>query len=358
MFGSVIAGGQLVGTAVADPNNDAVAKLNELSRQAEATAEAANSAKIDLAAKLAAQRDAERAVAADEAVVTAAKTTVSTFQVDIDKAAVAAYMGGNTSGYNAVLTADSPQNLIDQMSAQDMVGSNLRARMDSYRAALKSATDAEQRSRDTADKARQAADDAKNLRAGLQAKQSQLQLQIASVKSQYGVLTPQQRAALAAPAPVPPVARPLPNPDADPDNPDAGPMMQAAAAAPLPEAAIGGGGGSSVGASAVAAALTRIGSPYVWGAAGPNAFDCSGLVMWAFGQQGVSLPHSSQALARGGTPVAMSDIQPGDLITYYGDASHVGIYIGDGMMVHASTFGQPVLVAPMNNAPIHNVRRY
>ena len=51
-------------------------------------------------------------------------------------------------------------------------------------------------------------------------------------------------------------------------------------------------------------------------------------------------------------------MQPGDLVTYYSDASHVGIYIGDGMMVHASTYGSPVAVAPVNNAPIHNVRRY
>ena len=80
--------------------------------------------------------------------------------------------------------------------------------------------------------------------------------------------------------------------------------------------------------------------------------------MWAFQQAGISLPHSSQALAQGGQPVSMDQMQPGDLVTYYSDASHVGIYIGDGMMVHASTYGTPVRVAPVDNAPIHNVRRY
>ena len=108
----------------------------------------------------------------------------------------------------------------------------------------------------------------------------------------------------------------------------------------------------------IQAALSRIGSPYSWGAAGPNAFDCSGLVMWSFQQAGIALPHSSQALAAGGQPVSMSDMQPGDLVTYYSDASHVAIYIGDGMMVHASTYGTPVRVAPVGNAPIYNVRRY
>ena len=108
----------------------------------------------------------------------------------------------------------------------------------------------------------------------------------------------------------------------------------------------------------IQAALSRIGSPYSWGASGPNAFDCSGLVMWSFQQAGVSLPHSSQALAAGGVPVSMSDMQPGDLVTYSSDASHVAIYIGDGMMVHASTYGTPVRVAPVGDAPIYNVRRY
>ena len=65
-----------------------------------------------------------------------------------------------------------------------------------------------------------------------------------------------------------------------------------------------------------------------------------------------------EALARGGQPVSMDQMQPGDLVTYYSDASHVGIYIGDGMMVHASTYGTPVRVAPVDNAPIYNVRRY
>ena len=65
-----------------------------------------------------------------------------------------------------------------------------------------------------------------------------------------------------------------------------------------------------------------------------------------------------QALAQGGQPVSMDQMQPGDLVTYYSDASHVAIYIGDGMMVHASTFGVPVRVAPVDNAPIFNVRRY
>jgi cell wall-associated NlpC family hydrolase len=115
---------------------------------------------------------------------------------------------------------------------------------------------------------------------------------------------------------------------------------------------------SGDGAAVVQAALTRVGSPYSWGATGPNAFDCWGLIKCAFLQNGKSLPRSSQALAQGGQPVAISDLQPGDIVTFYSDVSHAGIYIGDGLMVHASTYGTPVRVAPISSAPIHNACRY
>ncbi|HZU50160.1 MAG TPA: NlpC/P60 family protein, partial [Mycobacterium sp.] len=126
-----------------------------------------------------------------------------------------------------------------------------------------------------------------------------------------------------------------------------------------PDALPPAGPGSGAAAVAVQAALTQVGQPYSWGGAAPGGFDCSGLVMWAFQQAGIPLPHSSQALANGGQPVALSDLQPGDVLTFYSDASHTGIYIGDGLMVHSSTYGQPVRVVPMTSSgPIHNARRY
>jgi cell wall-associated NlpC family hydrolase len=112
-------------------------------------------------------------------------------------------------------------------------------------------------------------------------------------------------------------------------------------------------------ATVVQAALTQVGSSYVWGGAAPGGFDCSGLVMWAFQQAGIALPHSSQAQSEGGQPVALSDLQPGDVLTFYSDASHSGIYVGDGMVIHSSTYGVPVRVVPMGAAgPIHDARRY
>ena len=103
----------------------------------------------------------------------------------------------------------------------------------------------------------------------------------------------------------------------------------------------------TVGAQALQAALTRRGDPYVWGAAGPSSFDCSGLVVWAYEQVGITLPHFTGDLWNSGVHVPRSDLEPGDLVFFYADISHVGIYIGDGLMIDAPDFGETVQVQPV-----------
>jgi len=106
---------------------------------------------------------------------------------------------------------------------------------------------------------------------------------------------------------------------------------------------------SSIGAGVVQAAMSRLGRPYVWGAAGPEEFDCSGLVVWSFAQAGrPGMPHYTGSLMAGGTPVSTSDLQPGDLVFFYG-GSHVGIYIGGGQFVHAPHTGTVVQVASLGS---------
>jgi cell wall-associated NlpC family hydrolase len=344
---------------VADPAEDAMAKLNQLSRQAEQTTEAMHSAQLDLNQKLAVQQAAEKKHAADQATVDAAKARLAMFQTAVNKLAAATYMGGRVDGMAAILTAESPQGLIDNLAMQRLMATQMRTQMANFRVAGEEATKAEQASAKSAAAARSAAEQAAAVRASLQSKQSQLQVQIAIVKSQYVSLSPQQRDALADPGPIP-AAAPAPGapaPDALP--PGMPPGGQAPGDAPpngmMPGPIPGGGDRATV----VQAALTQVGSSYVWGGASPGAFDCSGLVMWAFQQAGISLPHSSQAQSQGGQPVALSDLQPGDVLTFYSDASHSGIYVGDGMVIHSSTYGVPVRVVPMNAAgPIHDARRY
>jgi peptidoglycan DL-endopeptidase CwlO len=105
--------------------------------------------------------------------------------------------------------------------------------------------------------------------------------------------------------------------------------------------------GDTVGEQALRYALTRIGDPYVWGAAGPGEFDCSGLVMWSYAQVGISLLHYTGDQWDEGQHVSQSQLQPGDLVFFFQDISHVGMYIGNGMMVDAPSAGQDVMVQPV-----------
>jgi cell wall-associated NlpC family hydrolase len=104
-------------------------------------------------------------------------------------------------------------------------------------------------------------------------------------------------------------------------------------------------------------ALSKLGSPYRYGATGPDAFDCSGLVNWAFKNAGVALPRTSRALSQVGTPIARADLQPGDLVFFYQPVSHVAIYIGDGKVVHASNRRDPVKISNLANMQFTSARR-
>jgi peptidoglycan DL-endopeptidase CwlO len=104
---------------------------------------------------------------------------------------------------------------------------------------------------------------------------------------------------------------------------------------------------NTIGAQALRWALRARGSPYVWGAAGPHAFDCSGLVLWAYAHVGISLPHLAAAQYNMGIHVGRNQLQPGDLVFFYSDIGHVGLYIGNDLMVDAPDFGEVVQVQPV-----------
>jgi cell wall-associated NlpC family hydrolase len=110
-------------------------------------------------------------------------------------------------------------------------------------------------------------------------------------------------------------------------------------------------------AAALAAARSALGKPYVWGANGPSGFDCSGLMQWSYAQAGVSLPRTSQAQRYAGHQVPLSQAQPGDLVVYRSDASHVGMYVGNGQVIHAPYPGAPVRYDPVGMMPVASVTR-
>jgi peptidoglycan DL-endopeptidase CwlO len=146
----------------------------------------------------------------------------------------------------------------------------------------------------------------------------------------------------------------------------------AAAARAAAEAAIGsaptegedpsstGGGtitGSSRGAKALAWAKTQVGKPYRFAAAGPSTYDCSGLTLKAWAKAGVSLPHSSRQQAKLGKPVSQAELQPGDLVFFYSGPSHVGMYAGNGMLLHAPRPGKSVEYIKMSAMPFNSAVR-
>ncbi|MBP3080235.1 C40 family peptidase [Streptomyces sp. CHA1] len=109
---------------------------------------------------------------------------------------------------------------------------------------------------------------------------------------------------------------------------------------------------SNRGAAALAAAKSKVGTPYVWGATGPNSFDCSGLTSWAFAQAGYTIPRMSQDQANAGTRIAsQSALKPGDLVIFYSDLHHVGFYAGNGQVLHAPKPGANVRYESINNMP-------
>jgi cell wall-associated NlpC family hydrolase len=103
--------------------------------------------------------------------------------------------------------------------------------------------------------------------------------------------------------------------------------------------------------AAVDFAYAQLGKAYGWGATGPDAYDCSGLTQAAWGAAGVALPRTSYSQIGSGTRVTRSELAPGDLVFYYSGITHVGIYVGDGQIIHASRPGVPISLAPVDAMP-------
>ncbi|MFG1949759.1 NlpC/P60 family protein [Micromonospora sp. NPDC048830] len=122
--------------------------------------------------------------------------------------------------------------------------------------------------------------------------------------------------------------------------------------APCPASYPGGGAGI-----AVKFACAQIGKPYVWGAAGPNAYDCSGLTMAAWAKAGVSLPHNAARQRAVTARVSRADLRPGDLVFYYADLHHVGMYVGGGWVVHASQAGVPIKMKRVDDGQVNSYGR-
>lgn len=315
--------------AITNPT-EALEKLGELARVSEQTNEALHNAQIDFDAKAAVQRDADAQLAHDQERYDAASALVAEVAPAVNRIATANYQGARTNRLFALMVSDSPQQLLDQMSALDVISNDAAVQVRQFNEATLDARQAADASKRSAEVARAATDQARSLSDDLQRRQSELSAQVAEVTKAFDDLTDAERVQLSG--------------STFPPGVDAAKILGNL----VP--------GSST--AALQAGLTRIGDPYVWGATGPDEFDCSGLVVWSYKQIGKTLPRSSQAQAAGGTPISRDQLQPGDIVTFYSDNSHVGIYAGDGNILHASTFGVPVKVESMAGMQFSTARRY
>ena len=331
----IIAVAQVFSMATAGPSNaeptrtpdQLLAQYKKLSTDAEKSSEAMHNAQIEYDKQrgivTAARKDSTEAQKSLET----SRKTLSSYQKRVDTIVRASYKGARVNRLYAVLVSDSPQSLLDQMSGLEVISRQASADLKGLKKARAQMAAAKAKSDRTAAEATTAVSAAERVRGDLQAKQANLQLQAVQVRAVYESMTGKQLGALRGP-----------KFDFDPRA--------------VPK-------GTSAALAAVQAALTRIGDPYVWGATGPDSFDCSGLMVWAYQQAGKTLPRSSEAQMGSGTAVDRGNLQPGDLIIYYPDAHHVGMYVGDGYVIHASTFGVPVKVVPIDQAgPYAAARRY
>ena len=355
--------------------------LNEevlVAQENEQAASAAVTAAADqVAAATAAAADAKlRAAAADQA--------AAGYQDKVDAFANASFRGARLSQMSVLLTADSAEDFLDQVSSLDRVAADTQQTLDAAVAAKAAAGQAQTDAAATqaaAEKAKSDADaaqaSAQQATADLTTRKSDLDAEAARYKALYESLSAQERqaaeaaaeaanaaanaaAAAAEPAAAAPAAAnrsQVRAPIADPAPAAAAAESSSAEAAPSAEPASAPAGNSAA-ARAVAAALSKEGARYVYGAAGPSSFDCSGLTSWAWAQAGVSIPRTSGGQA--GLPsVPLSELQPGDLVTYYSPVHHVAMYIGNGQIIHASTESKPVYITTVSgggpNATGHRV---
>lgn len=194
----------------ADPAADALARLNELSSQAVKSREAVTAAQREVDARLAAQSEAEARHATDLAALEAANSQLQPYQAAVGRVAATAYMGGRTGEFEAVLTADSPQQLIEKLSVQRMVAAQTAGQIKEFLSKRERAAQAAAASERSAAEARAAAEQATAVRAELQTKLSELLRQIAAAEAQYAALTPQQQAMVDTAAAPPPPDAPAP----------------------------------------------------------------------------------------------------------------------------------------------------
>ncbi|MCD0484750.1 NlpC/P60 family protein [Streptacidiphilus sp. ASG 303] len=308
--------------AAPKPTKESVkAQVDKLNQQAEAAAEKYNGAKEQ-------QQKLQRQVNNMQDEVARQQAEVSSMQGTLGQLASSQYRSGGIDPTVQLMLSSDPSRFLDQASSLDQVSAQQAQTLRQLQ---------EKQHKLDQDKAQTQADLAEldSTTRELKARKAEVQTRLAKAQALLNTLTAQERAALQAA-----------------ETAAAQRASRAAARTALTPSPAGNGStaaASGTAQAALAAAKTRIGSPYVYGATGPSTFDCSGLTQWSYARAGVSLPRTSEEQANAGTRLTLSQLQPGDLVFFFSDLHHVGIYAGNGMVLHAPKPGASVRYEAMDD---------
>jgi len=325
--------GLVPSSAQAEPEiSDVQARVDRLYHEAEVAQERYHDAKLEL-------DELRRDVGSLEADQARQDDRLGVVQEQVRDSVIRQYQGESLSAVGQVFVSEEPRAFLDQLSTMTSYGelqSQLFASYSREATALGIRRDAtERRLADIADVERQLAEEQAAVDDKLaEAEQLLGQLEAEERERLERIEQREQREQLEAQVQVQQTSRSAERP------------------APVADVAASGSAGA-----AVEYALAQVGDAYVYGASGPDAFDCSGLTTMAWAAAGVSLPRSSSAQYASGPQIAASALQPGDLVFYYSPVSHVGMYIGNGQIVHAANPSTDVQVTDLYSMPFSGAVR-
>lgn len=315
--------------AAADPGGgapDAATRLDGLYRQAEQATQ-----KYDAAQERTERLRADLSTLQDRAA--RAQQRVNSVRDELGTLAASQYRGGGIDPSLALLFSDNPDAYLEQASALDRIGDQQAGRLRRLQGDERVLDQQRAQAADKLTELRQAG-------AVLRQRERDVRESLARAQRLLNAMPAAQRAGYTPGGPQR-ASRDRPGPALDLGDLPFGDLPAAS-----PRAAL-----------ALAAARQMLGAPYVWGATGPNAFDCSGLMQYAYRRAGVALPRTSQEQMNAGRHVPLSEARPGDLVIYRGDASHVAMYVGGGRVIHAPYPGARVRYDPVAMMPVNTVTR-